>query len=130
MNASDFYVVPGLKRRCEDWLIQSLDTTNMVDRLILGGLPVSLHTYKCHMFSSSPCYSPSIRRHLLCGQAAAAGQGDAGGELKEAGADPRLEDEAGGQDRAGPGGARGTGQELALNGMSSPSSMISIILDR
>ena len=40
MNASDFYVVPGLKRRCEDWLIQSLDTTNMVDRLILGGLPI------------------------------------------------------------------------------------------
>ena len=50
MNASDFYVVPGLKRRCEDWLIQSLDTTNMVDRLILGGFPIYLHTYKCHMF--------------------------------------------------------------------------------
>ena len=36
MNAADFYVVPGLKRLCEDWLIFGLDTTNMVDRLILG----------------------------------------------------------------------------------------------
>ena len=77
-----------------------------------------------------PCYSLRIRRHLLCGQAAAGGQGDAGGEFQEAGADHRLEDEAGGQDRAGPGGARGTGQELALIGTSSPSSKISIILDR
>ena len=32
MNASDFYVVPALKTLCEDWLLQSLDTQNMVDR--------------------------------------------------------------------------------------------------
>jgi len=36
MNAADFYVVPGLKRLCEQWLVETLNTTNMVDRLILG----------------------------------------------------------------------------------------------
>ena len=33
MNAADFYVVPGLKRLCEQWLVETLNTTNMVDRL-------------------------------------------------------------------------------------------------
>ena len=32
MNAADFYVVPGLKRLCEQWLVETLNTTNMVDR--------------------------------------------------------------------------------------------------
>jgi len=36
MNAADYYVVPGLKRLCEQWLVETLNTTNMVDRLILG----------------------------------------------------------------------------------------------
>jgi len=36
MNASDFYVVPALKSQCEEWLIKSIDTNNMVDRLIMG----------------------------------------------------------------------------------------------
>merc|ERR1711934_807179 len=36
MNAADFYVVPGLKRLCEQWLVETLNTTNMVNRLILG----------------------------------------------------------------------------------------------
>ena len=105
MNASDFYVVPGLKRQCEDWLIQSLDTANMVDRLILGGLARLVPLLLLPVL---------VRRHLLGGQAEAAGQGDAGRELQEAGADPGLEEEAGGQDRAGHGGARGTRQERSL----------------
>ena len=33
MNAADFYVVPDLKRLCEQWLVETLNTTNMVDRL-------------------------------------------------------------------------------------------------
>ena len=32
MNAADFYVVPGPKRLCEQWLVETLNTTNMVDR--------------------------------------------------------------------------------------------------
>ena len=32
MNAADYYVVPGLKRLCERWLVETLNTTNMVDR--------------------------------------------------------------------------------------------------
>jgi hypothetical protein len=36
MHAADFYVVGGLKRRCEEWLLARLDTANMVDLLILG----------------------------------------------------------------------------------------------
>ena len=32
MNAADYYVVPGLKRLCEQWLVETLNTTNMVDR--------------------------------------------------------------------------------------------------
>ena len=32
MNAADFYVVPGLKRLCEQWLVETLNPTNMVDR--------------------------------------------------------------------------------------------------
>ena len=32
MNTADFYVVPGLKRLCEQWLVESLNTTNLVDR--------------------------------------------------------------------------------------------------
>ena len=32
MNAADFYVVPGLKRLCEQWLVETLNTSNMVDR--------------------------------------------------------------------------------------------------
>jgi hypothetical protein len=36
MHAADFYVVDGLKRRCEEWLLARLDTANMVDLLILG----------------------------------------------------------------------------------------------
>ena len=36
MAASDFYVVPGLKALCEEWLAHTVNTENMVDRLILG----------------------------------------------------------------------------------------------
>ena len=36
MHAADFYVVGGLKRRCEGWLLLRLDAANMVDLLVLG----------------------------------------------------------------------------------------------
>ena len=77
----------------------------MVDMLILGGLARLVPLLLLPVL---------VRRHLLSGQAAAAGQGDAGPELQEAGRDPGLEEEAGGQDRAPPGGGRGTRKERSL----------------
>ena len=36
MHAADFYVVGGLKRPCEEWLLLRLDAANMVDLLVPG----------------------------------------------------------------------------------------------
>ena len=44
MNAADYYVVPGLKRLCEQWLVETLNTTNMVDRFSFQAMSL-LWTY-------------------------------------------------------------------------------------
>ena len=80
MNAADFYVVPGLKRLCEQWLVETLKTTNMVDRFFLG--------FSLYVFSLNFTTQAHIGRHIQCSELERDCKGDVVDQLQEARHDP------------------------------------------